>query len=80
MTTHALFAGHHYYPGGGMNDLCAQGSVDELKLYFKRHKQKIAGDSYIDNWGQIVCIGTFEVFEECDRWGGNGDPLWVTSA
>lgn len=49
-----LFAGHHYYPHGGIDDLQARGDIEYLKAYFLEHAAEIANESYIDNWGQIV--------------------------
>lgn len=54
MTSHLLFAGHHYYPRGGVQDLVARGTVEELKRYFQDNAKDIAEDNYIDNWGHIV--------------------------
>ncbi len=63
--THVLFAGHRFYPNGGIDDLVARGTVDELKAYFQAHAKDIAGYSYVDNWGQIVDAATLE----CVAWG-----------
>lgn len=76
MSTHALFAGHHYYPSGGMQDLHMRGSIDELKAYFVACKDDVADGSYIDNWGQIVRLDTLDVVEKCWRWDGKGEPDW----
>lgn len=63
--THVLFAGHCYYPQGGISDLVARGSVDELKSYFQNNAKKIARGNYIDLWAQIVRSDTLE----CVLWG-----------
>lgn len=64
--THLLFAGHNYYPKGGIDDLVSSGTVDELKDYFQKNSKKIASASgYINNWGQIVNPETML----CVLWG-----------
>lgn len=58
----ALFAGHNYYPEGGVGDF--RGffqTVDHAQRAFIASAVDIAGDSYIDNWGQIVDPSTMEV-------------------
>lgn len=62
--TYLLFAGHSYYPKGGIKDLRARGTVEELKAIFLRDAKKIADGQYIDNWGQIVNASTLEVVLE----------------
>ena len=64
--THLLFAGHSCYPRGGIDDLVARGTVDELKVYFQDNAKRIARDGgYIRNWGQIFRVDTLE----CVLWG-----------
>ena len=64
--THLLFAGHSCYQRGGIDDLVARGTVDELKVYFQDNAKRIARDGgYIRNWGQIVRVDTLE----CVLWG-----------
>lgn len=68
--THLLFAGHKYYPDGGIADLVARGTIDELKKYFQENAKAIAGPGgYIHNWGQIVNAETLE----CVLWGELSD-------
>lgn len=56
-----LFAGHNYYPDGGVRDLVASAdTVEELQQYFIDHAEEIA-QSYINNWGQIVEHSSMEV-------------------
>ena len=78
--THILFAGHHYYPAGGMHDLHMRGTVDELKAYFVACKGDVANGSYIDNWGQIVRADTLDIELRCGSWNGAGDPVWELDA
>lgn len=82
--THVLFAGHNYYPKGGIDDIVARGTVDELKVYFQAHAKDIANYSYVDNWGQIVDAATLE----CVLWGecestpdleGAQEAVWFTT-
>lgn len=87
--THLLFAGHHYYPKGGIDDLVARGSIEELKQYFQTRAQDIADrrGGYIDNWGQIVdattmlCVLRGEMAEEhaTPEWE-KVDPLTVDAS
>lgn len=57
-----LFAGHDYYPDGGIDDLRHQAdTIDELKQYFKDNHRDISGHSYTSNWGHIVDAETFKV-------------------
>lgn len=59
--THLLFAGHNYYPNGGIADLFARGTIEDLKKYFQENAEAISGSGgYIDNWGQIVSADTLE--------------------
>jgi hypothetical protein len=66
-----LFAGHHYYPNGGVNDF--HGSFDTItdaKNWAAENIEKISGSSYIDNWCHIVVRDTFEIismFEQDSR-------------
>lgn len=81
-----LFAGHRYYPRGGMKDLCFRGTQDECKKYFLLHAGDIAHESYIDNWGQIVDMSTLEIiaYGALDHALGTiteaGVPRWVKNA
>ena len=79
--THLLFAGHAYYPAGGIDDLVARGTVDELKRYFEEHAQEIADrtNRYVDNWGQIVDASTMECVlrGEIGRGSRSGEDLGV---
>ena len=63
--TYILFAGHHYYPRGGIED--AQGSffsVDEaimaFRIYIKDSKD------YVCHWGQIVERASLTTIHELD--------------
>lgn len=83
--THVLFAGHRYYPQGGISDLVVRGTADELKSCFQYNAKKIARGDYINLWAQIVRADTLE----CVLWGelshaeGNlsepGEPEWYES-
>lgn len=77
MRGYLLFAGHHYYPNGGMSDLQARGDTPaHLMRHFKSNAKGIAGASYIDNWGQIVDTMTMKVVFAVDGWDGEGEPDW----
>lgn len=56
-----LFAGHCYYPKGGMDDLVATGTIEELKEYFLVNARDIAAGSYVHNWAEIVETKTLRV-------------------
>ena len=66
-----LFAGHNYYPEGGVKDYRMQGTVEECKKWFEEHKRDISAGSYVDNWAQIVDEETFDIvlygrdYEDC---------------
>lgn len=69
--THLLFAGHKFYPNGGISDLVAQGTPEELQAYFVDNAEAIACGNYIDNWGQIGNASTLQ----CEMKGLlDGDP------
>ncbi|MCH7696295.1 MAG: hypothetical protein IIB73_08390 [Proteobacteria bacterium] len=62
-----LFAGHHYYPRGGIDDLRADAdSIKALEDWFFDNAIIIAkdGGGYIDNWGQIVEYKSMEIVKE----------------
>ena len=55
-TRYWLFAGHKFYPLGGMGDLVFIGTLAECRDYFETHDDVIAGrgnGGYVDNWGEI---------------------------
>lgn len=57
-----LFAGHNYYPCGGMRDMVFEAdTMDECQRYFADHARDIARCNDISNWGQIVERSTLKV-------------------
>ena len=55
MEKYYLFAGHRYYPEGGMDDFRGEfESIEDAKRWYEDNEQLISGDSYIDNWGHVV--------------------------
>lgn len=72
---HLLFAGHNFYPKGGISDLVAIGELEDLQAHFLVNAKEIANGASIDNWGQIVKAETLE----CVLWGELGhvgsDPM-----
>jgi len=60
-----LFAGHRYYPEGGIADYWGSwNSTSEANNWFHNNSKVISRGNYIDNWGQIVDRDTFEIIEE----------------
>ena len=50
-----LFAGHCYYAEGGAADFRGfYETIEAAKQDFIDRRDEIKGESYIDNWGQIV--------------------------
>lgn len=69
-----LFAGHHYYPEGGIDDLKASGTIEECKAFFDTHRREIA-DGYVLNWGQIVRASDLAVMLRGEV-KYDGAPVW----
>ena len=78
-----LFAGHCYYADGGAEDF--RGfyiSIEAAKQDFVARADEIRGDSYVDNWGQIVDRVTMQILLEtrADHVEGDYDtmrePVW----
>ena len=54
MKKYLLFAGHNYYPKGGIDDFHGSfKSIMEAKEWFYTNL-RVINDNYIDHWGQIV--------------------------
>lgn len=61
---HHLFAGHNYYPAGGMDDLFHTGTLESCMDSFSSKREEIAhrhGGGYTDNWCQIVRASDMKV-------------------
>ena len=75
MSKYILFAGHHYYPRGGMFDFHTIDTLEACMEYFAKEKQRIAGHSYCDNWGHIVDPKSLKIvrFGSCNE---QGEVVW----
>lgn len=66
---YGLFAGHHYYPQGGVYDWRGFGdTIDELMSRFSKNGAAWAtdaGGSYVDAWGHIVDMDTMQIVLLC---------------
>ena len=82
LSKYLLFAGHNYYPRGGVGDLVTSAdTVEELQQYFVDHAYDIANDGSIDNWCDIVEHSTMKSVlkgkvESAGRYDVPGEPKW----
>jgi hypothetical protein len=57
--SYLLFAGEHYHPGGGADDLYAAfDEIDSAKIYFANLYRD---DPHDIDWGHILDTGTMEI-------------------
>lgn len=61
MREYFLFAGHCYYPFGGIDDLKFRGHLNACKRWFARNANIISDSGSIDNWAQIVDSQTLKI-------------------
>ena len=70
-----LFAGDHYYPSGGAEDL--QGRFDTLEDAVTAHKSDKY--EYDGGWAHVLCVDSLKLVKTFNR-GNWDDPYWATLA
>lgn len=83
MMKYLMFAGHSYYPKGGIDDLVGLAdNIDDLKRMLERDTYKIADGDNIELWAHIVETATMKIVEKGTVKSVQGDfgiaelPIW----